>query len=179
MNESSAVSGGDAIVLTVGGNGASTTYLGIMSGTGGLTKIGAGTMLLANSNTYAGATTVNAGTLRLGVNQALPSATVATINGGTLDLNGHSNSIGQLIVNNAVMLQSAGSLTVTTNADGAVQVGGTAGTPGSYMMSGGSLTVTAGPTERRLVRQRRVQPDRRRRYDEQLPHPWPPNGQHG
>ena len=73
-----------------------------------------------------------------------------TLNGpgaAGFDLNGHSNSISQLIVNNAPMSQSAGSVTVTTAADGAVQLGGAVGTSGSYAMSGGSLTVTAGPMD--------------------------------
>ena len=147
MNEQTAVSGGDAIALAIGNNGANTTYSGIMSGAGSLTKIGTGTTVLANANTYAGATNLNAGTLRLGVNQALPSTTVATISGGILDLNGHSNSISQLIATNGNMSQANGSLTITTGADGAIQLGGAVGSTGSYTMSGGSLTVTSGPAD--------------------------------
>src|SRR5205085_11662754 len=37
------------------------TYGGGISGTGSLTKIGAGTLILTNSNTYTGGTTVGAG----------------------------------------------------------------------------------------------------------------------
>jgi len=51
-------------------NATSTTlaYTGVISGTGSLGKIGAGTLTLGGStaNTYAGGTTVSAGTLRLG-----------------------------------------------------------------------------------------------------------------
>ena len=139
--------GGDAIALTVGGNGASTTYSGDLGGEGSLTKIGTGTMLLTNNSSYAGATAVDGGTLRLGVNQALPSGTVVTLTGGILNLNGYSSSISHLIVNISAMSQSNGALTVTTNSDGAVQLASAASSTASYTMSGGSLTVTAGPLD--------------------------------
>ena len=44
-------------ILTTGGNNTSTTYSGVMSGTGGLTKAGTGTFTLSGANTYTGATT--------------------------------------------------------------------------------------------------------------------------
>jgi autotransporter-associated beta strand protein len=50
----------------VGGNGGSTTFSGVLSGSGSLTKVGSGTMILTANNTYAGTTTVNAGTLVVG-----------------------------------------------------------------------------------------------------------------
>ena len=42
------------------------TLTGIISGSGALTKVGAGTLTLTASNTYTGATVVQAGTLKLG-----------------------------------------------------------------------------------------------------------------
>ena len=50
--------------------------------TGGLTKIGAGTLTLSGTNTYAGPTTVNNGTLQYGSAFALPAGTALTVNGG-------------------------------------------------------------------------------------------------
>ena len=65
-----------AVNVTIGNNGTSTTYGGILSGAGSLTKVGAGTLLLAISNTYTGGTSINAGTLQLGdgtsVNGSVP-----------------------------------------------------------------------------------------------------------
>jgi len=48
-------------------NGNEVTLSGALAGSGGLNKIGAGTLTLAGANSYAGATHVNQGTLRVGV----------------------------------------------------------------------------------------------------------------
>jgi autotransporter-associated beta strand protein len=50
-----------AIALTVGGNNANTTYAGVLSAGGSLTKVGAGALSLSGANTYSGGTNVNAG----------------------------------------------------------------------------------------------------------------------
>ncbi|MGA2256522.1 MAG: autotransporter-associated beta strand repeat-containing protein, partial [Thermoguttaceae bacterium] len=57
--------GSYAIALSVGGNGASTTYGGAIGGSGGLNKIGSGTLTLTRPNAYAGPTAVEAGDLKL------------------------------------------------------------------------------------------------------------------
>ncbi|MGO4391388.1 autotransporter-associated beta strand repeat-containing protein [Variovorax sp. M-6] len=49
------------------------TLASAMSGTGGLEKLGAGTLTLTGANTYSGGTRVNAGTLALGPGGSLPS----------------------------------------------------------------------------------------------------------
>lgn len=75
--------------LTVGGLGYSGTFNGIISGTGGITKIGAGTFILTGSNTYAGDTTVTAGIL--GVDgDAIPDTNKLIINSGAaVDVTGN------------------------------------------------------------------------------------------
>jgi autotransporter-associated beta strand protein len=52
--------------LSVGGNGASTTYSGVLSGSGGLTKTGDGILTPTGANTYFSDTVVRQGTLRIG-----------------------------------------------------------------------------------------------------------------
>ena len=58
------------------------------STSGGLKKLGAGTLTLTAANTYTGMTTVSGGTLKLGATNALVSNAQITLAGGTLDLSG-------------------------------------------------------------------------------------------
>ncbi|MFO1272926.1 MAG: autotransporter-associated beta strand repeat-containing protein [Rubrivivax sp.] len=54
-----------AAPLSIGGNGASSTFDGVIAGGGSLVKQGTGTFTLSGINTYTGGTTVAAGTLAL------------------------------------------------------------------------------------------------------------------
>ena len=77
--------------LGVGNNGVNSTFSGVLTGGGTLSKIGTGRLTLAASNNYSGGTVVSAGTLQLGNDNALGSITAPlTLSGGVLDLNGHN-----------------------------------------------------------------------------------------
>ncbi len=64
------------------------TLSGILSGSGGITKLGSGTLTLSGANSYAGTTTVKAGMLELGTAAETPvlSGAGADIQGGKLVL---------------------------------------------------------------------------------------------
>ncbi|HZK91682.1 MAG TPA: autotransporter-associated beta strand repeat-containing protein [Stellaceae bacterium] len=84
------------------------TFLGKISGTGGLTLSGAGTEVLVGlNNTFSGATTINGGTLQGGRSNVFsPNSAVTVAAGATLDLKGNSQTIAGL--------SGAGSVTLAT-----------------------------------------------------------------
>ncbi|MDP1580755.1 MAG: autotransporter-associated beta strand repeat-containing protein, partial [Candidatus Didemnitutus sp.] len=67
-------------------NSALTTWSGALTGTAGLTKAGAGTLLLSGNNDYTGPTTISAGTLRAAANANALGAGALSLGAGTLEL---------------------------------------------------------------------------------------------
>jgi fibronectin-binding autotransporter adhesin len=83
--------------LTAGGNNASTTYAGLITGTGGLTKVGSGTLTLSGTSTYTGPTNINAGVLVGGALNSLSSLSAFVIaNAASLDISSADQTIGSL-----------------------------------------------------------------------------------
>lgn len=115
--------------VSIGNNHLNTTYSGVLSGIGSLTKTGNGTLTLSNTNTYNGTTTVNAGTLTFGANNVIPSTAV---------------SIGNATLNAATFTETAGTLDVTSTAKINLGSGATLAFANSSAVnwSGGTLSIT-------------------------------------
>jgi outer membrane autotransporter protein len=111
----------NTFVLTVGDAGGGTTsFSGVISGAGGITKDAIGTQILAGANNYTGATNVTGGTLQAGSTSAFGVNSAVTVGAvGTLDMGGFNNTIGSLtgaagaIVRNS----TATAATLTTGTD--------------------------------------------------------------
>ncbi len=102
--------------LTVNEAGA-TTFAGIASGTGGLTKLGAGTLTLSGANTYSGTTNVNAGTLASGANDVFADATQLVVNGGTLAMTNRNDTVAGVQLISGSITGTTGVLTSTSAYD--------------------------------------------------------------
>jgi autotransporter-associated beta strand protein len=123
-----------ATTVTVGASGGSGTFTGVLGGSAGFVKLGAGTQTLGGANTYTGATTVSAGTLR--VTGSLGASATTVQSGATLAGTG---SIG-----GALAVQSGGTLAPGAAGIGTLTVNNTASLAGTTTMeiskSGATLT---------------------------------------
>lgn len=135
-----------AATLTFGGTNASFTFQGVMSGSGGLTKVGTGVVTLSGVNTYTGATNVNAGTLTMGAANTLASTTALTMAASaTLNLNGNNLAVGSLAGAGNVTLGTA-TLTVGQNNSSTSYTGILSGTGGLTKVGTGTLTLGSANT---------------------------------
>lgn len=150
---------------TIDTQGFNSTYNGILTGPGGLTKLGTATLTLTQANTHEGVTTIGAGTVLVNHAQALGSAQAGTVvassailrlnagitvTGETLTLNGGGNNQGNLqvqsgtatwagdllIANNAARI-GTGSSTGVLIIDGVIRDGGANSI--SYVGTGGGV----------------------------------------
>jgi outer membrane autotransporter protein len=134
--------------VTVDTQSNTMTLSGPISGTGGLDKVGSGTLMLTGASTYTGTTTVNEGVLN--VNGSLVSS-VCVCSGGTLTGTG---SIGGLSVSGGGIVapgNSIGTLTVRGNVsfdvDGIYQVKANAAGQSDKINATGTATLTGGAVQ--------------------------------
>jgi autotransporter-associated beta strand protein len=132
--------------LTLGGTAAGSRMDSVIgTGVGGLAKIGAGTWTLTGANTYTGGTTVgtangaNAGTLLLSGSGTIGSG-AATVYGGTLDLNGSTQTVTALSLGGG----AAGSSAVVSIGSGVLSLGGNVTYTATNNPLGASITGTGG-----------------------------------
>ncbi|MBS0632150.1 MAG: autotransporter-associated beta strand repeat-containing protein [Verrucomicrobia bacterium] len=99
--------------LSVGGNGVSTTFSGVLQdsgrygsgGNGALTKVGAGTLTLSGTSTNTGTVTVNAGTLN--VTGSIATSSLTTVN-DTATLTGTGTVGGLTLANGGTLAPGDG-----------------------------------------------------------------------
>lgn len=117
MNSSTDIAGANTTIafstleLSILANNTSTISAILNTAAAGpLTLSGAGTVTLSAANAYTGTTSINNATLRYGANNVISSGGV-TIVGGTLDLNGNSDTVGTISINAGTIATGAGTLT--------------------------------------------------------------------
>ena len=152
---------GEAL-LTVG-DATSTTFSGVITGDGGLTKVGAGNLTLSGANTYGGPTTLTEGiltvdgTLGSTSSVSLAAGTTLVLNGdinnnapvsialgATLDLNDNDETLAQITGTGGITL-GTGTLTVGNN--NSFTFGGVISETGGLTKQGnGTLTLSAAQT---------------------------------
>jgi YVTN family beta-propeller protein/autotransporter-associated beta strand protein len=135
-------------ILTIGSDNTSSIFSGSIAGTGGLTKIGAGTFMLTGASTYTGPTNVNAGILS--VNGSLAS-TVFVNSGGTLMGNGSVGGLNVVSGGTAAPGNSIGTLNVAGNVNfgpGSIyQVETNAAGQSDKILAGGTSSLTGGTVQ--------------------------------
>jgi uncharacterized protein with beta-barrel porin domain len=152
----------DSVQANVGVSAGTQTYADVIGGTGGLNKIGGGTLVLTATETYTGPTNVNAG--RLEVNGSIQGSNVTANANGTLAGTGTVNAattiasggmlapgstaspFGKLTIGNSLAFQTGSffGVSFTPSSSSSVLVTGTGGAslggivladfaPGSYV----------------------------------------------
>jgi autotransporter-associated beta strand protein len=110
---------------------------------GGLTKNGTGTMRLSGANTFSGPVTVNAGVLRSNNAAGFSSSSTVTVNGGTLDMNGITDTVASLAGSGGAVTQGAAGLTLAATSGSTTFAGTITGT-GTLTKNGGSTQILGG-----------------------------------
>ena len=140
-----ALGGFGGTIDTIGST--NVTLGGAISGSGGLTKTGTGTLTLDGANSYGGSTVVAAGTLRAGRTNVFGANGNMIIDpGATVDLNGYSQSFGSLTGGGSLALNGGASIGLGGNNSSFTFSGALSGNGGITKNGSGVLTLTGANT---------------------------------
>ncbi len=126
-----------------------STYGGSISGSGSVTKQGAGTLILTGANTYTGGTFLEQGALGIGSGQAVLSTGTLTIRDGTLLAVGEARTLAnEITLNGSLTLGRGMTLSGGITLDGhvALHAGSPEGAPGSAAILEGTIGGAHGMT---------------------------------
>jgi len=127
---------------TIYTNGFNGTIGGQVTGTGGFTKVGTGTLALSGTNTYSGGTVISAGTLNVNADAALGATSGGVIlNGGTFQLGASLNTDAA-----RTFTLDATTNTIDTNGFNGTIFGQVKGAGGFTKVGAGTLTLSAANT---------------------------------
>ncbi|MGO7837462.1 autotransporter outer membrane beta-barrel domain-containing protein [Rhizobium johnstonii] len=130
--------------FSIGGVGGSGSFSGVISGSGSVTKSGAGTLGLFGNNSFSGGMTVVGGTLAVSSSASLGDGSTTntlTLDGGTLQTFGSVASPAA----RGVVIGSAGA-TVDTNGNAVTFAGGVSGAGQLTKTGAGTLTLSGNNT---------------------------------
>jgi len=117
-----------------------------IAGSGVVQQMGSGLLSVTTAQAYTGGSTVSAGTFRLDAGGSLQSTAALTIDGGTFDLNGHSQTVNRLSGAGGVLSLGAGTLTIANTSGQSGTLASTITGTGGLFLSSGGLTLTGNNT---------------------------------
>lgn len=126
-------------------NGNDVLLSGAIGGSGSLTKVGAGVLVLQGAASYSGATIVQAGTLRQGSAGGFVQNGAYVINGGALDLNSVGLSMGSLSGSGGQVLLGSADLVVDQALD--TSYAGSISGSGGFSKLGAGLLLLEGSND--------------------------------
>lgn len=121
-----------------------TNVSGVIAGGGGLEQTGSGVLYLLAANSYSGNSDVkNTATLKLGINNAIPTASITTVaSGATLDLNNRTQTLSAGLTSSGTLALGAGGI-LTLSGSNSIITGAVTGSGKIVVGPSATLTLTS------------------------------------